>query len=87
MPQSYLQSGSERSPSVAWHYGPSLPVHSPLVLQPLAHWRWAPSPSDVSGWATHQRRSSTVGRLEVDELVIGGRSVSAEDIGPVPGRL
>ena len=45
----------------------------------------APSPSDVSGWATHQRRSSAVGRLEVDELVIGGRSVSAEDIGPVPG--
>ena len=29
----------------------------------------------------------TVGRLEVDELVIGGRSVSAEDIGPVPGSL
>jgi hypothetical protein len=29
----------------------------------------------------------TVGRLEVDELVIGGRSVRAEDIGPVPGNL
>jgi hypothetical protein len=28
----------------------------------------------------------TVGRLEVDELVIGGRPVRAEDIGPLAGR-
>lgn len=28
-----------------------------------------------------------VGRLEVDELVIGGRPISAADLGPVPGRL
>jgi hypothetical protein len=27
----------------------------------------------------------TVGRLEVDELVIGGRRISAEDIGRAPG--